>query len=77
MNIKTLIKDNTVEFLKLRKGFAYYRISNPEEHGRCYSFPVPIEDLGDATLLARDRAMLFMRYIRQAIHDRSLVPENV
>lgn len=28
-------------------------------------FPVPIEDIGTATFLNEDKAMLFMRYIRQ------------
>lgn len=28
-------------------------------------FPVPIDDIGNATFLAQDKAMLFMRYIRK------------
>lgn len=28
-------------------------------------FPVPIEDIGNATFLAEDKAIYFMRYIRQ------------
>lgn len=28
-------------------------------------FPVPISDIGNATFLAEDKAMLFMRYIRK------------
>lgn len=30
-----------------------------------FSFPVPISDIGNATFLSSDRAMLFMRYIRK------------
>ena len=30
-----------------------------------FSFPVPISDIGTATFLSSDRAMLFMRYIRK------------
>lgn len=30
-----------------------------------FSFPVPTSDIGTATFLASDRAMLFMRYIRK------------
>lgn len=30
-----------------------------------FSFPVPVSDIGTATFLASDRAMLFMRYIRK------------
>jgi hypothetical protein len=30
-----------------------------------FEFPVPIDDTGDGVFLAKDRAMLFMRYIRK------------
>jgi hypothetical protein len=40
----------------------------PAEDAR-YVFPVPLSDIGDATLLARDKAIIFMRYIRAAIAD--------
>jgi hypothetical protein len=30
-----------------------------------FEFPVPTEDIGNATFLAEDKAMLFMRYIRK------------
>jgi hypothetical protein len=30
-----------------------------------FSFPVPVSDIGTATFLSSDRAMLFMRYIRK------------
>ena len=30
-----------------------------------FEFPVPIEEVGNATFLAEDRAILFMRYIRK------------
>lgn len=30
-----------------------------------FEFPVPISDVGDAALLAEDKAMLLMRYIRK------------
>jgi len=30
-----------------------------------FSFPVPVSDIGTATFLASDKAMLFMRYIRK------------
>lgn len=46
--------------------FQYYRDYNlyyKTETG--VLFPVPIEDIGNATFLAEDRAMLFMRYIRK------------
>ncbi len=30
-----------------------------------FEFPVPIADTGDGTFLSEDKALLFMRYIRQ------------
>jgi hypothetical protein len=30
-------------------------------------------DVGDATLLAKDKALVFMRYIRQALQDGTFV----
>jgi hypothetical protein len=38
-----------------------------------YVFPVPLSDVGDATLLATDKAMLFMRYIRKALEEGTFV----
>lgn len=32
-----------------------------------FVFPVPIEDIGSATFLVQDKAILFMRYIRKHI----------
>ncbi len=46
-----------------------------------FAFPVPIYDIGDATFLNVDKAILFLRYIRQHIkllekpEDQSIVSE--
>ena len=72
MDIKDIVKDNTVRFLRYRKGVAYYTVRVPSENAR-YAFPVPLDDIGDATLEAEDKAILFMRYIRQAIEDGTFV----
>jgi len=61
MDIKDIVKDNTVRFAKYRQGIAYYTVR------------VPLSDIGDATLLAADKAMVFMRYIRKAIEDKTFV----
>jgi len=37
--------------------------------GITYSFPVRLEDLGEATILAEDKAIFFMRYIRKALES--------
>ncbi len=72
MDIKTIIKGNHVNFLRYRKGFFYYGVAL---EGVTYSFPVPVDDIGDATLEASDGAMMFMRYIRKALEDGTFVPE--
>jgi hypothetical protein len=62
MNIKEMVKDGkTVAFI-------YYKDSELWYQTECgFEFPVPITDTGNATFLARDKAMLFMRYIRKHI----------
>jgi hypothetical protein len=72
VDIKDIVKDNTVRFTKYRQGIAYYTVRVPSE-GVDYIFPVPLADIGDATLLATDKAMVFMRYIRKAIEDKTFV----
>jgi hypothetical protein len=73
MNIKDIVKDNNVHFVRYRQGVAYYAVSVPgEDQDRV--FPVPLSDVGDATLLAEDSAIIFMRYIRKAIEDGTFVP---
>lgn len=60
MDIKEHIKDNKkVKFLYYRGKELWYET----ELG--FKFPVPIDDIGEATFLAEDKAMLFMRYIRK------------
>jgi hypothetical protein len=48
-----------VTFERYRAGVFYYKT----ECG--FEFPVPATDIGDATLAATDKAMLFMRWIRK------------
>ena len=72
MDIKEIVKDNEVAFTKYRQGIAYYSVRVPSQ-GIDYIFPVPLSDIGDATLLAKDKALVFMRYIRKAIEDGTFV----
>lgn len=72
MDIKNIIKNNKVKFLRYRKGVVYYSVHVVDKSAD-YMFPVPLSDVGDATLEAEDKAMMFMRYIRKAIDDRSFV----
>jgi len=60
MSVKDFVKDNKkVKFVSFREGEFLYET----ECG--FQFPVSLSDVGKATLLAEDKAMFFMRYIRQ------------
>lgn len=62
MNIKDMVKDQK----KVR--FSFYRDKELWYKTECgFEFPVPISDIGNATFLAEDKAILFMRYIRKHI----------
>jgi len=53
--------DKKVYFQFYRKGELHYVTDDG------FSFVVPVSDAGDATFLASDRAMLFLRYIRKQL----------
>jgi len=62
MNIKDMVKDNKKVFFKyFRENVFYYET----ECG--FVFPVPLEDIGNATLQNEDKALFFMRYIRKHV----------
>lgn len=84
INLKNLIKDNTVQFNSYRQGFFYYNITylvkgvntnikDNIEYGTVFQFPIPIEDIGGAFLLKEDKAITFMRWIRKAIEDNTFI----
>jgi len=62
-SLKDMVKDNR----KVR--FAFYRDQQLFYRTECgFEFPVPIDDIGNATSLAEDKAILFMRYIRKHLN---------
>ena len=67
MNIKDMIKDNTVKFIHYKDSDLWYTLKYGEN--KSFDFPVPINDVGTATMLAQDKAILFMRYIRKHIKN--------
>jgi hypothetical protein len=76
MDIKAIVKNNTVEFDYYRAGHLYYSVVVRMEEGGPlgrYIFPVPISDIGEATFPHREKAIFFMRYIRQAVEDKTFV----
>lgn len=60
MTIHEIVKDDArVRFRFYRDGSLWYAADNG------FEFPVPVADAGGATLLAEDKALLFMRWIRR------------
>ena len=70
MTIKEIVKDNVARFSFYRAGNAFYEV---QVQGAKYKFPVSLEDLGTATLLAEHKAITLMRYIRKALEDKTFV----
>ena len=58
-DIKEHLKDRKVAFVGAAEGNLWYAT----ELG--FEFPVPFDDMGEATFAAEDKAMLFMRYVRK------------
>jgi len=75
MNIKDIVQDNVVRFVKYRQGYVFYRVRVPGE-SIDQTFPVPLADVGAATLPATETAIEFMRYIRKAIEDGTFVRQR-
>jgi hypothetical protein len=76
MDIKSIVKDNTANFVRIRQGYAYYAVRVPSgENGdtETYEFPVPLVDIGDATFNWQEKAMTLMRWIRKALDDGTFV----
>lgn len=77
ISIKGLIKNNKVFFDSFRQGIFYYNIPDDLENEiDCYQFPVPLDDIGTATLLKEDKAIFYMRWIRKAIGEGTLIQIN-
>ena len=72
MTIKDIVKNNKVYFLFYRQTVMYYGVDVDDKK---LMFPVPLEDVMDATLFAEEKAITYMRYIRKAIDDGTLVPQ--
>ncbi len=70
MTIKDIVRDNVARFSFYRAGYAFYEVNVDATR---YKFPVSLEDLGTATLLAEHKAITLMRYIRKALDDKMFV----
>ena len=75
MNIKDIEK-HAAHIDYVRAGVVYYEIRiNRDEHpnGVPYRFPVPLEDVGNATLSWEEKGFTLMRFIRKALEDGTFV----
>ena len=72
-SLKELVKDRRVYFSHYRQGHLYYHLPDGDH---TWQFPVPIDDTGEGVFLAEDKALLFMRYIRQAMKNSELILLN-
>jgi hypothetical protein len=73
MNIKDIVKDNKVYFLFYRQQHMYYGVDVGEEK---FMFPIPLEDVQTASLFAKEKAIIYMRYIRKAIIEKTFVKQK-
>lgn len=71
MNIIEFIKEkNKVYFQYFRDGNFFYSVHRYGTN-EYYHFPVPLDDIGTATMENQDKALLFMRWIQKAIKDQT------
>ncbi len=71
MNMTSIVRNNVVRSVRYLLGYAYYSVTVPGEGE--FHFPVDVRDVGSASLGARERAILFMHYIRKAMDEGSFV----
>ena len=68
--IKDIVKDRNAYYVYYRQNTLYYAVDM--EDGT-YMFPIPTEDLMEASVNATERAITLMRYIRKAVNSGSFV----
>ena len=73
-SVKDIVKGNQAEFSHLVNGCAYYSVQVEQ---LTYTFPVPLNDVNDATLLKADKAIFFMRWIKKAIESQEMRIEAI
>jgi len=59
--VKDMVKNKVVTFLYFKDGELWYTT----ECG--FNFPVPVDDVGTASMNSSDKAILFMRWINKQI----------
>ena len=62
MSVKDMVKNNQqVEFIKFDNDSLWYKAENG------FMFPVPVADTGSAIFNPKDKALLFMRWIKKQL----------
>lgn len=75
MDIKSFVsKGNYVHFDSYRNGIFYYNVAHIISLER-FQFQIPIEDVSGVTLLARDKSITFMRWIRKSIENGTFIKQ--
>lgn len=67
--------DNLVYFSSYKAGYFWYVVRNLT-NGQMYCFPIDRMDIGNAELLHTDKSLIFMRWIRKAIAEKTLREEE-
>jgi hypothetical protein len=67
MNIAEMVKNKRARFVYFREGYFIYETDDG------FQFPVPLGDVGKATLPAEDKALFFMRWIRKHLETMEAV----
>jgi hypothetical protein len=73
MNIKDFVaKDNYTFFDSFRAGVFYYNVYKVgSDIG--YQFQVPLDDIGGSTIMAEEKSITMMRYIRKSIDSNTFI----
>ena len=69
--IKEIVKDRKATFVYYRQAHLYFKVVMSVDEA--YLFPIPIHDLMEASVMAEERAITLMRYIRKALEDGTFV----
>jgi len=70
--ITEIVKGTKVKFHSFDCNTNKFNYTVKLEDGTVYLFPVDRDDVGSATMLAEDKGLIFMRWIRKSIKDNSI-----
>jgi hypothetical protein len=74
MKVSDFVAQNKgCKFKYFRQGYLYYTVM--AYTGEYFTFPIPINDLGEASVNDVEKSIMLMRYIRKAIEDKTMVKE--